>query len=314
LSTRIYLVYDASRKPVLSTEISRYKKYYKTIQGKRMAYVDAGEGDPIVFLHGNPTSSYRWRNVMPHLEGKSRLFAADLIAMGDVEKIDNSGADSDSFVEHRKYLSTLLQELGVDENVTLVVHDWGSGLGFHWTHQNPNTVKGIIFMEAIVCPVTRWEAFPETVNDTFKGLLSPAGEQMLLQGNMFVERMLPRPVMWLLSDTEMAEYRRPYLAAGENHRPTLVWPQQIALARDRADVYAIVCEYAAWVDQNDIPKLFVRAEPGAPNRGPPLNLILTWPNLSDVSVAAIHFLKEASPDEVGEAIAVSLAKQNHHKL
>jgi haloalkane dehalogenase len=294
--------------PAFSTEISRYEKQYKTIHGKRMAYVDVGEGDPIVFLHGNPTSSYLWRNVMPHLKGKGRLIAPDLIGMGDSEKLDNSGPDSYSFVEHRKYLFALLEELGVDEDVTLVVHDWGSGLGFHWAHQNPNAVKGIAFMEAIVSPVPSWEAFPETIRDTFKAFRSPAGEQMVLQGNMFVERMLPGSVMRPLTDTEMAEYRRPYLEAGESRRPTLVWPQQIAVAGDPADVHAIVSEYGAWMAQNDIPKLFVRAEPGALNRGPILSLIRTWPNLSEVSVAGIHFLQEDSPDEIGEAIAAWLPK------
>lgn len=287
----------------ISTEVSRYSKSYKTIHGKQMAYIDVGEGEPIVFLHGNPTSSYLWRNVMPHLEGKGRLIAPDLIGMGDSEKLDNSGPDSYTFVEHRKYLFTLLEELGVDENVTLVIHDWGSGLGFHWAHQNPEAVKGIAFMEAVVTTVPSWEAFPESARPTFQALRSPAGEDMVLQGNMFIEGLLPSSIMRTLTEVEMAEYRRPYLEPGESRRPTLTWPREIPIGGEPADNQKIISEYVAWMSQNDLPKLFVRAEPGALIQGPVLDFVRSWRNITEVSVAGIHFIQEDSPDEIGIAIA-----------
>jgi haloalkane dehalogenase len=268
-----------------------------------MAYLEHGEGDPIVFLHGNPTSSYLWRNIMPHLEGKGRLIAPDLIGMGDSEKLDDSGPGSYTYVEHRKYLFALLEELGVKENVTLVIHDWGSGLGFHWAHQNPDAVKGIAFMEAIVAPVPSWDAFPEGFVETFQGFRSDAGEEMVLTHNMFVEGVLPAAILRDLSDTEMAEYRRPFLEAGEGRRPTLTWPRQIPIAGEPADVVQIVSEYSEWLSQCDVPKLFVNAEPGGLIAGPVRDLVRSWPNITEVTVPGIHFVQEDSPDIIGEAIA-----------
>jgi len=285
-----------------STEVSRYDKKFKTILGKQMAYVEVGTGDPVVFLHGNPTSSYLWRNVMPHLEGKGRLIAPDLIGMGDSDKLDDSGPGSYTFVEHRKYLFALLEELDVTENVTLVIHDWGSGLGFHWAHQNPDAVKGIAFMEAIVAPISTWEDFPESVRETFQAFRSPAGEEMMLQGNAFVEGVLPGAVLRTLTETEMNEYRRPYLEPGEGRRPTLTWPRQLPIEGEPADVTAIVSEYGAWMAQNHIPKLFVNAEPGAILQGPVRDYVRTWPNLTEITVPGIHFVQEDSPDEIGQAI------------
>lgn len=286
-----------------STEVSRYEKSYKTIHGKQMAYIDVGEGDPIVFLHGNPTSSYLWRNVMPHLEGKGRLIAPDLIGMGDSEKLDNSGPDRYTFVEHRKYLFALLEELGVNENVTLVIHDWGSTLGFHWANQNPEAVKGIAFMEAAVATVPNMDILPDRSRQLFETLRSPAGEGLVLQNNFFIETVLPGSIMRTLSDAEMAEYRRPFLEPGESRRPTLTWPRQVAIGGEPADVHAIVSEYAAWMAQNDIPKLWINAEPGLLNAGPARDLIRSWPNLSEVTVKGIHFIQEDSPDEIGQAVA-----------
>ncbi|MEM7457827.1 MAG: haloalkane dehalogenase [Pseudomonadota bacterium] len=286
-----------------STEVSRYEKSYKTIHGKQMAYVDVGEGDPIVFLHGNPTSSYLWRNVMPHLEGKGRLIAPDLIGMGDSEKLDNSGPDRYTFVEHRKYLFGLLDELGVNENVTLVIHDWGSGLGFHWAHENQDAVKGIAFMEAVVAPVPSWDAIPDGTRQTFEALRSPAGEQMALENNVFIEAILPSSIIRDLTETEMAEYRRPFLEPGESRRPTLTWPRQIPIAGEPADVTEIVSNYSGWMKQNDLPKLFIRAEPGALVRGPILDFIRSWSNVTEVNVPGLHFIQEDSPDEIGKAVA-----------
>lgn len=290
-----------------STEQSRYTKQYKSIHGKRMAYIDEGRGDPIVFLHGNPTSSYLWRNVMPHLEGKGRLIAPDLIGMGDSEKLDNSNAQSYTYVEHRKYLFSLLEALDVTSNVTLVIHDWGSGLGFHWAQQNPGALKGIAFMEAIVAPVPTWEAFPEDFIPIFQGFRSPAGEKMVLEDNIFVEKVLPASVLRTLSDAEMAEYRRPFLNAGEDRRPTLTWPRQIPIAGEPADVVQIVTEYSQWLTESNVPKLFVNAEPGGLIAGEVRDFVRSWPQITEVTVPGIHFLQEDSPDLIGQAIESWLA-------
>lgn len=280
----------------------RDKKKFLTVHGREMAYFEEGEGDPIVFLHGNPTSSYLWRNILPYLSGKGRLIAPDLIGMGDSHKLEESGPDSYGFVEHRKYLFALLEQLGVAQNVTLVLHDWGSGLGFHWAHTHQTAVKGIAFMEAIVAPVANWQQFPERAREIFQGFRSPAGEEMVLQNNMFVEGVLPSAILRSLSDEEMDEYRRPFVNAGEDRRPTLTWPRQIPIEGTPADVARIVTDYSTWLSKSGIPKLFVNAEPGALIQGPVRDLVRSWPNLSEVTVAGAHFIQEDSPDEIGQAI------------
>ncbi|WP_415256618.1 haloalkane dehalogenase [Sulfitobacter sp.] len=280
----------------------RDKKKFATVHGKQMAYIEEGSGDPIVFLHGNPTSSYLWRNVMPHLAGKGRLIAPDLIGMGDSDKLDNSGPDSYTFVEQRKYLFALLEQLDVTENVTLVIHDWGSGLGFHWAHMHPDAVKGIAFMEAIVGTRSSWDEFPERARETFQALRSPAGEDMVLQKNLFVEGIFPASILRKLDDEEMAEYRRPFANAGEDRRPTLTWPRQIPVAGDPADVSEIVDAYVEWLATTPTPKLFVNAEPGVLITGPVRDVVRKWPNLTEVTVPGLHFIQEDSPDEIGEAI------------
>ena len=287
----------------VNSESTRYRKKYQTVFGKQMAYIDEGEGDPIVFLHGNPTSSFLWRNVMPYLEGKGRLIAPDLIGMGDSDKLDNSGPDSYRFVEHRKFLYELLAQLGVNENVILVIHDWGSALGFHWSQQNPSAVKGIAFMEAIVAPIPTWEDFPERARAVFQGFRSPAGEEMVLDNNVFVEQVLPGSVLRGLTETEMTEYRRPFQEAGEGRRPTLTWPRQIPLVGEPEDVVAIVAEYNQWLSKTEIPKFFVAAEPGALITGSLIDMCKSWPNTTDITVAGTHFIQEDSADEIGAGIA-----------
>ncbi|MEM6582108.1 MAG: haloalkane dehalogenase [Pseudomonadota bacterium] len=285
-----------------STEQSRYTKQYKEIHGSRMAYIDEGSGDPIVFLHGNPTSSFLWRNIMPYMEGKGRLIAPDLIGMGDSAKLENSGPDRYTYVEHRKYLYALLEELGVTSNVTLVIHDWGSALGFNWAHQNPDAVKGIAFMEAIVAPVPSWSDFPEAAVEVFKGFRSPAGEEMVLQNNIFIEGVLPGNIIRDLTETEMNEYRRPFLNPGEDRRPTLTWPRQIPIEGEPADVVQIVTDYGQWLAQSDIPKLFVNCKPGALIAGPVAEFVRSWPAITEITVPGIHFVQEDSADPIGEAL------------
>ncbi len=279
-----------------------YEKKYQTVHGKKMAYLEHGEGDPIVFLHGNPTSSYLWRNVMPHMEGKGRLIAPDLIGMGDSEKLDNSGPDSYTFIEQYKYLSALLELLGVDENVTLVIHDWGTALGFHWAHSHADKVKGIAFMEGLFMPTPSWDEFHADFRATFQAFRSQEGEEMVLKNNIFVEEMLPLACLRKLTDMEMAEYRRPFLEEGESRRPTLTFPRQVPIAGDPAEVAEIVSNYSVWLSQCDIPKLFVNVEPGT-MPGLVREFVRTWPVLTEVTVTGLHFVQEDSPDQLGEAIA-----------
>jgi haloalkane dehalogenase len=281
------------------------EKKFAQVKGRRMAYVETGQldGDPIVFLHGNPTSSYLWRNIIPYATGLGRCIAPDLIGMGDSEKLPDSGPDSYRFVEHREYLSGLLDAIGVNDNVTLVIHDWGSALGFDWANQHRDAVKAIAYMEAIVKSRT-WDDFPERARPAFEGFRSPAGEKMVLEDNFFVERMLPGSILRDLTDEEMAEYRRPFTQAGEDRRPTLTWPRQIPIDGEPADVTQIVDDFASWVAMADIPKLFINAEPGAIlSEGPSRDFCRTWTNQTEVTVKGSHFIQEDSPDEIGQAIA-----------
>jgi haloalkane dehalogenase len=289
----------------MSEQISaaeRYPKQEARIRGKSMAYVEVGAGAPIVFLHGNPTSSYLWRNVIPHLEGRGRCIAPDLIGMGDSEKLDSPGPGSYRFVEHREYLDDLLYELGVTSDATFVVHDWGSALGFDWASRNRGAVKGIAYMEAIVRPVT-WEEWPEAATRVFQGFRSDAGEEMVLEHNVFVERVLPGSVLRGLSDAEMEVYRRPYTQPGEDRRPTLTWPREIPLAGEPEDVVGIVRDYADWMASNDLAKLFINADPGAILTGAQREFCRSWKNQTEVTVPGNHFIQEDSPDAIGRAIA-----------
>lgn len=273
------------------------------VLGKTMAYVEMGEGDPIVFQHGNPTSSYLWRNIMPHLAGQGRCIAVDLIGMGDSDKLEDSGPDRYTFLEHREYLDAALKQLGVGNNVTFVIHDWGSALGFDWARRHPGSVKGIAYMEAIVRPVATWDDWPEAARRVFQGFRSPAGEDMVLEKNVFVERVLPGSILRKLSEEEMEIYRRPFLQAGEDRRPTLTWPRQIPIAGEPAEVVQLVQDYADWLSESDVPKLFINAEPGAILIGPQREFCRSWPAQQEVTVSGNHFLQEDSPDEIGQAIS-----------
>ncbi len=277
-------------------------KQYATINGLRMAYLDEGEGDPIVFLHGNPTSSYLWRFIWPHVADLGRVIVPDLIGMGDSDKLPDSGPGSYGFFEHKEYLWALLEHLGVTEDVTLVIHDWGSGLGFHWAHEHPDAVKAIMYMEAIVGPVASWDHWPEAARGIFQGMRSDAGEVIVLEKNSFVERILPASIIRDLTAEEMAEYRRPFLQAGEDRRPTLTWPRQIPIEGTPADVHAAVQAYAEWMAGNDIPKFFVNAEPGTILIGPQREACRTWPNQREITVPGIHFIQEDSGEAIGQAL------------
>lgn len=279
-----------------------YTKRRVTVDGVDMAYVDIGDGPPIVFLHGNPTSSYLWRNVVPHVQHLGRCIVPDLVGMGDSAPLASSGPESYTFAEHRRYLDGLLAELGVERDVTFVVHDWGSALGFDWSNRHRDAVAGIAYMEAIVRPMS-WDDWPDNARGIFQGFRSPAGEEMVLDKNLFVEAVLPASILRDLDDAEMAEYRRPFAERGERRRPTLTWPRQIPLDGEPADVHAIVADYANWLSTSDVPKLLVVADPGAILVGPQLDFCRSWPNQREVTVAGNHFLQEDSPDEIGRAVA-----------
>ncbi len=273
-----------------------------TINNKIMSYIDEGEGDAIIFQHGNPTSSYLWRNIMPHLEGQGRLIACDLIGMGDSEKLSDSGQDSYSYFEQRDFLFELFEKLNIGNNVIFVIHDWGSALGFDWSYQNPERVQGIAYMEAIVRPVS-WEEWPENATRVFQGFRSDAGESMVLEKNIFIERVLPSTIMRELTDAEMEEYRRPFLISGEDRRPTLSWPRQIPIQGEPKEVVEVVQDYSEWLSSSDLPKLFINADPGSILIGSQREFCRSWPNQTEVTVKGLHFLQEDSPDEIGIEIS-----------
>ncbi len=282
-------------------------KQYLTVDAKLMAYHDSGPADSgdsgvVVFLHGNPTSSYLWRNVVPHVSGHARCVVPDLLGHGDSDKLDDPGPDSYTFVEHRRYLDGLLDQLDLGDRVTFVVHDWGSALGFDWANRHRDSIAGICYMEAIVRPVS-WNDWPEAARDIFENMRSKAGEAMILEKNLFVEAILPASIERELSDVEMAEYRRPFLNAGEDRRPTLTWPRQIPINGEPADVAAIVEDYGAWLASSEVPKLFINADPGSILTGPQREDCRTWPNQREVTVSGRHFIQEDSPNEIGEALS-----------
>jgi haloalkane dehalogenase len=278
------------------------KQFERVLDGT-MAFVERGEGDPILFLHGNPTSSFLWRNVLPHLEGRGRLIAPDLIGMGDSSKLEPSGPARYRFVEHRTYLDELLRTIGVDRNVTLVLHDWGSALGFDWAARNPARVRAIVYMEAVVMPI-EWADWPEPARRIFQAFRSAAGETLVLDRNAFVERVLPASILRDLTPEEMAEYRRPFAEPGEGRRPTLTWPRQIPIEGEPEDVTAIVRDYGRWLtDPSSPPKLFINAEPGSILVGRAREFCRSWANQREVTVHGSHFIQEDSPAEIGRAVA-----------
>lgn len=275
---------------------------HREVNGAAMAYIDEGEGDPIVFQHGNPTSSYLWRNVMPHLEGLGRLVACDLIGMGGSDKLTPSGPERYRYAEQRDYLFALWESLDLGDRVILVVHDWGSALGFEWASRHPDRVQGIAYMEALVMPLEPAD-FPDQGRGAFEGLFSSQGEVMVLQNNLFLEASLPAQTLRDLTEDEMAHYREPYLEPGEGRRPMLSWPREIPIGGRPANVVDVVADYAAWLAGSRVPKLFVNADPGTILTGRQREFCRTWPNQTEVTVSGLHFIQEDSPDEIGEALA-----------
>ena len=268
----------------------------------RMAYHERGEGAAVLLRHGNPTSSYLWRDVLPPLEGHGRLIVPDLIGMGDSAKLPNPGPDAYRFATHRKYLWAFIDAvIGPTQSIVLVVHDWGSALGFDWANHHRDRVRGIAYMEGIPRPIAGWEEWSEAATPIFQGFRSEKGEEMILDRNMFIERVLPGSILRKLTEAEMTEYRRPFLRR-EDRWPTLTWPRQIPIAGEPADVVQIATDYSRWMAENDVPKLFVNAEPGAILIGAVRDFCRTWKNQTEVTVPGSHFIQEDSGPAIGQAI------------
>src|SRR3982074_1981905 len=277
----------------------------KTVEvlGSRMAYHERGEGAPVLLLHGNPTSSYLWRDVIPELEGLGRLIAPDLIGMGDSAKLPNPGPASYRFITHRQYLDAFIDAvIGPAESIVFVLHDWGSALGFDWANRHRERVRGIAYMEGIVRPIADWDEWSAAATPVFQGFRSDKGEAMILDRNLFVERVLPGSVLRKLTEAEMAEYRRPFPQA-EDRWPTLTWPRQIPISGEPVDVMQIAEDYSKWMAQSDVPKLFVNADPGAILIGANRDFCRSWKNQTEVTVSGSHFIQEDSGPAIGQAVA-----------
>lgn len=279
-----------------------WSKSFVEVEGQTMAYAEMGQGRPIVFLHGNPTSSYLWRDVMPGLAGQGRCIAPDLIGMGDSAKLPDAGADTYTFDTHSRYLAGFMRALGLDRDVVLVVHDWGSALGFDWANRNRAAVAAIAYMEGIVRPLIGWEEFSEQATPLFQALRSDAGEDLILNRNVFIEKILPGSILRTLSAPEMDMYRAPFLRS-EDRWPTLTWPRQIPVAGAPADVTARVQAYADWMAENEVPKFFVNAEPGAILVGAAREFCRSWKAQTEATVAGSHFIQEDSGPEIGALLS-----------
>ena len=279
-----------------------FEKHFKVVNGKRLAYIEEGHGDPIVLLHGNPTSSYLWRNVIPELTASGRVIAPDLIGQGDSEKLSVSeGPGRYTFEVAYEYLVGLLSELDAEQNVVLVGHDWGSALGFHWARNHPNLVLGIAYMEALVSPV-EWSEWPEAARGIFQGFRSEKGEDLVLTRNLFVEAVLPNSVIRKLTDEEMGHYRAPF-STPDDRQPTLNWPRQIPIDGEPVEMVQLVSEYGRWLEESvTLPKLFINAEPGSILVGRQREYCRSWPNQKEVTVPGKHFVHEDSPSKIGKAI------------
>jgi haloalkane dehalogenase len=292
----------------MSPESWRATKQYVQVLGRRIAYVEQGQGDPIVLLHGNPASSFLWRSVLPELVSLGRCIAPDLIGMGDSAKLPADDPARYTYLRHRQFLDALLDELGVTGQVALVVHDWGSALGFDWARRHADRVRRIVYMEAVVRPFADWDAWPEAARSTFQKLRSPAGDEVLLKPKLFIEDVLSAWMLRTLDDDELGEYRRPFATPGEDRLPVLTMLRQVPICGEPAEVVEVVAAYAAWLAETPgLPKLFINAEPGAILTGAQREFCRTWPDQTEVTVPGVHFIQEDSGKEIGQAIATWLA-------
>lgn len=290
----------------------KYKRHRAKIFGRYMAYVDSGKGRSVVLLHGNPTSSYLWRNIIPHIEPLARCVAPDLIGMGDSDKLPSVSDDAYRYSVHQEYLDALMDQLDLGDGIVMVGQDWGSVLAFDWARRNEKRIGGIVHFESIIKPFN-WDEFPENPKDKdsarqwFEGLRSPAGEQMILQDNMFVETRIPTRTLRTITEEEMDVYRQPYLNPGEDRRPTLTWARNLPISGEPKDVVAIVEANASWLQKTEVRKVFIRGNPGGLIQGHRIDFCRNLPNTHEVVVPGIHYIQEDSPHEIGEAIAALVA-------
>jgi len=278
------------------------KLKYCEVNGVRMAYLDEGKGDAVVFQHGQPVSSYVWRNVMPHLEGMGRLIACDLVGMGGSDKLNSPDPNRYHYSAHRDFLFALWDALDLGDRVMLVLDDWGAVLGFEWARRNSQRVRGIVHMEAIAAPL-HWSDLPDLAHPLFKALRSPEGERLVLEENIFIEKILPQTVFRQFAEEELSHYRKPFLCPGEDRRPTLSWPRSLPIEGEPCEIFEVVRQNAGWMAQSEVPNLFINGEPGTLARGRLRDVIRRWPNQTEVTVKGRKLLQEDSPDEIGAAIA-----------
>ena len=279
----------------------KYKKKFTDVNGKMMAYIDEGSGDTVLFLHGNPTSSFLWRNIAPYLEDTNRVVIPDLIGMGDSEKLDGENNFDYKYHGHYKYLTGLMNDLNLGDSINLVIHDWGSAMGFQFAREHPERINSITYMEAVVMPLS-WEQWPDAATKIFELFRSEAGEELVLEKNFFVERILLADSISGYTDEEKEEYIRPFKNAGEDRRPTLTWPRQIPLDGEPKEVVEEVEKNADFHKNSEIPKLFINAEPGSILTGDQREFVRTWKNQKEITVKGNHFIQEDSADEIGAAL------------
>ena len=279
----------------------KYTKKYKDIKNSKMAFIDEGSGDTFLFLHGNPTSSFLWRNIAPHVEDIGRIVIPDLIGMGDSDKLE--GVDNPGYKYHGQYsyLTALMDELDLGNNIHLIIHDWGSAMGFQFARENKDRIKSITYMEAIVMPLT-WDQWPDPATKIFGLFRSEAGEELVLEKNFFVERILLADSSTGYTEEEKSEYIRPFINPGEDRRPTLTWPRQIPLDGEPSDVVEEVRLNAEFHKESDIPKLFINADPGSILIGDQREFARSWKNQTEITVKGNHFIQEDSSEEIGAAL------------
>ena len=279
----------------------KYTKKYKDIKNSKMAFIDEGSGDTFLFLHGNPTSSFLWRNIAPHVEDIGRIVIPDLIGMGDSDKLE--GVDNPGYKYHGQYsyLTALMDELDLGDNIHLIIHDWGSAMGFQFARENQDRIKSITYMEAIVMPLT-WDQWPDPATKIFGLFRSEAGEELVLEKNFFVERILLADSSTGYTEEEKSEYIRPFINPGEDRRPTLTWPRQIPLDGEPSEVVEEVKLNAEFHKESDIPKLFINADPGSILIGDQREFARSWKNQTEITVSGNHFIQEDSSEEIGAAL------------
>ena len=279
----------------------KYTKKYKNIKNSKMAFIDEGSGDTFLFLHGNPTSSFLWRNIAPHVEDIGRIVIPDLIGMGDSDKLE--GVDNPGYKYHGQYsyLTALMDELDLGNNIHLIIHDWGSAMGFQFARENKDRIKSITYMEAIVMPLT-WDQWPDPATKIFGLFRSEAGEELVLEKNFFVERILLADSSTGYTEEEKSEYIRPFINPGEDRRPTLTWPRQIPLDGEPSEVVEEVRLNAEFHKESDIPKLFINADPGSILIGDQREFARSWKNQTEITVKGNHFIQEDSSEEIGAAL------------